>query len=210
MWTVAMLVGCTEGELLEAGADILQSTRPVRQIDLRLSGFHYASGSLDYQMQAEHYCHRVDDDFTQCILYDGADRDARMIGVEYIMSRRAFDTLPRDEQMLWHPHTWEVLSGTLVAPGLPIAAEHELMEMLVSTYGKTWHIWDSEMDAEPVGLPTLMKAFTEDGQLDPGLISDRDATLDIDTPQRQANRSDIADPGFDPIVLEEPEVCREE
>ena len=32
------------------------------------------------------------------------------IGVEYIVSDRIFDTLPLDEQRLWHSHAYEVCS----------------------------------------------------------------------------------------------------
>ena len=63
------------------------------------------------------------------------------MGVEYIISARLFETLPEEEKKLWHSHDYEVKSGSLVAPGLPQAAERRLMEQVVSTYGKTWHTW---------------------------------------------------------------------
>ena len=47
-----------------------------------------------------------------------------------------FDTLPDEEKTLWHPHDYEVLSGQLVAPGLPDAAERALVEQLMNSYGK--------------------------------------------------------------------------
>ena len=61
------------------------------------------------------------------------------------------------EKALWHSHVHEVKSGQLVAPGIPQAAEHELMERLVVTYGKTFHTWHTDQkDALPLGSPKLM------------------------------------------------------
>ncbi len=35
----------------------------------------------------------------------------------------------------------QVLSGQLVAPGLPLPLQNEDAKKLVNTYGKTWHTW---------------------------------------------------------------------
>jgi hypothetical protein len=202
------LSACDREEVLEVGADVLQDVGPVKEIDVFVNGFHYASGDLDRQEEANHYCHRRSDALIQCVLYDGTGPDANLIGTEHILSREAFDALPEDEKVLWHPHTYEVKSGALIAPGLPLVAEHELMEELVGTYGKTWHVrHPGDRDDQPLGTPTLMKGFTADGQLDPALLQDRDQRFGIDSEERARNRADIVDPGFDPIVLEEPQVC---
>jgi hypothetical protein len=42
--------------------------------------------------------------------------DANLIGIEYILSERLFETLPDDEKPSWHPHNYEILSGQLAAP----------------------------------------------------------------------------------------------
>ncbi len=56
------------------------------------------------------------------------------------------------------------------------------MRRLVSTYGKTWHTWHSELHPQlPVGIPALMMSFTADGQLNPMLVSQRDRNLNVDT-----------------------------
>ncbi|WP_218105956.1 DUF1264 domain-containing protein [Micromonospora citrea] len=95
-------------------------------------------------------CRQVNDDFLQCVLFDGNTAEANLIGVEYIVSERLYGTLPRDERRFWHPHNYEVLGGSLIAPGLPEPAERALMAMLMNSYGKTWHTWHTgRLDTGP-------------------------------------------------------------
>jgi len=102
----------------------------------------------------------------QAVIYDGNTRDAKLMGVEYIISERLFNTLPPDEKKLWHSHRHEVMSGSLIGPGLPKPAEKALMSKIVNTYGKTWHTWHTDRDKTlPLGIPALMMGFTADGRL---------------------------------------------
>jgi hypothetical protein len=105
--------------------------------------------------------------------------------VEYIVSERLFKNLPEKEKILWHSHHHEVKSGSLIAPGLPNLAEHELMEKLVSTYGKTFHTWHTDRDLElPLGHPMIMMGFTKDGQLADSLLAGRDRRFGISSAEK--------------------------
>src|SRR5688572_23182636 len=127
------------------------------------------------QMEAHHYCTHLNEDAIQCVIFDGNGGDAKLMGVEYIVSGTLFATLPTDEKRLWHSHVHEVRSGQLIAPGVPEVAEHELMEKLAGTYGKTWHTWHTDRDLElPLGIPMLMMGFTRDGQIDEQMVKERD------------------------------------
>jgi hypothetical protein len=176
---------------LETGAAMLQPKTPLEAMNLYLDGFHRHSADGEHQMEAHHYCAQLNEDVIQCAIFDGNTRDARLIGVEYIVSERLFETFPAEEKKLWHSHRYEVSSGTLVAPNLPISAEHELMKKVVNTYGKTWHTWQSGRDELPFGIPALMMAFTADGQLHLDLQENRDRRMNVSTAQRRANRADI-------------------
>ena len=144
-------------------------------------------------MEAHHYVTILNDDVMQAVIYDGNKKDAKLMGVEYIISERLFKQLPAQEKQYWHSHRYEVKSGTLIAPGLPPAAEHALMSKIVNTYGKTWHTWHTDRDKTlPLGAPTLMMGFTADGQLNPALLADRDKRFDVDTATIRADRADIA------------------
>lgn len=75
------------------------------------------------------------------------------------------------------------------------------MRRLVSTYGKTWHTWHSELHPQlPVGIPALMMSFTADGQLNPMLVSQRDRNLNVDTKQLVLARENIPVPMVDPLA----------
>ncbi|PKK34999.1 hypothetical protein BWI96_19405 [Siphonobacter sp. SORGH_AS_0500] len=177
---------------LEIGADLLQDKKPLKALNMYLNGFHFYNGNMKGQMEAHHYCHQVNDELIQCIIYDGNDADAKIMGIEYIVSERIFKSLPQEERKLWHSHRYEVKSGSLIAPGIPQAAEHELMEKLVTTYGKTFHTWHTDKDLVlPMGHPMVMMGFTEEGQLEDSLLTQRDQRFGISTAEKKQNREDI-------------------
>jgi hypothetical protein len=189
----------SKSKSLEVGADVLQSKSPLNRINVYLDGFHFYNGNIKAQMEAHHYVSQLNEDLHQAIIFDGNGEDAKIMGVEYIISEKLFKQLGTEEKKLWHSHHYEVKSGTLIAPGIPDIAEHELMEKLVSTYGKTIHTWHTDQERElPLGSPMIMMGFTKDGQLKPELIVDRDKRFHVTTEQKKKNRMDIPDPNIDP------------
>jgi hypothetical protein len=188
-------------QALDAGAAVLQDKPPVDALNAYLDGFHFYNGDIAAQMEAHHYCSVLNDDVIQCVIFDGSEREAKIMGVEYIVSAQLFAGLPEEEKSLWHSHVYEVKSGGLVAPGLPDVAEHALMTKLVNTYGKTWHTWHTDQDLElPLGVPQLMMGFTQDGQADPAMIAQRDERLGIDSAKKRVQRTDIPTPNVDPLA----------
>ncbi|MHB8111368.1 MAG: OBAP family protein [Syntrophorhabdaceae bacterium] len=180
----------------KTGAALLQQMKPLDSIAVYLDGFHFPSENRGKQLEAHHYCTKLNEDFTQCVIYSNNGEDALLMGVEYVISEKLFSGLSPEERKMWHSHRYEVKSGQLIAPGLPDIAEHELMGKLVSTYGKTWHTWDvgNPNSNLPVGIPMLMMSFTNDGQIDPALIKQRDERFGISTLNKRAGRQDITDP----------------
>lgn len=188
-------------QVLEAGAALLQDQPPIDAINAYLNGFHFYNGRPHLQMEAHHHCAILNDDVIQCVIYDGNARDAKIMGVEYIVSERLFQGLPEAEKALWHSHVHEVGSGQLVAPGIPGVAEKALMRKLIGTYGKTWHTWHTDQDKTlPLGVPQLMMGFTADGQADPAMVAARDRRLGIDSGQKRKEREDIGTPRIDPAA----------
>ena len=98
----------------------------------------------------------------QCVIYDSDKPNARLIGIEYIVTEKIFKELPEEEKKYWHSHIHEVKSGILVAPLVPDALEHQVMQKLVSTYGKTIHTWQVDKHSLPLGAPSLMFSNTDD------------------------------------------------
>lgn len=183
-------------EALETGAALLQTQAPLRPMDVYLVGFHAAKENPSMQMEAHHYCRQVNEEFAQCVLFDDNTERANLVGIEYIISKRLFDSLPENERQYWHPHNYEILSGQLVAPGIPAAAEKELMRGKMNSYGKTWHVWNSAPferigDRMPVGAAMLEWSFNRDGEALPGLSEERDRRMDTNTGETRANRADL-------------------
>lgn len=185
---------------LETGAELLQTRAPLKGFDIYVAGLHCARHHPEMQMEAHHFCKQVNSDFIQCVLFDGNTGNANLIGIEYIVSETLFDSLPEEEKRYWHPHNYEVLSGQLVAPGLPRAAEHALMNLLVNSYGKTWHTWHTGRhdgrgmpgSTLPLGEPQLMWSFNRDGEADPELKRDFTEALGIDEQANRERRADLA------------------
>lgn len=184
---------------LEAGAAVLQGKPPLEVLNAYLDGFHFYNGNMKGQMEAHHYCGNLNEEVTQCVIYDANTADAKIMGVEYIVSERLFRTLPEPEKALWHSHRHEVKSGQLIAPGVPDVAEKALMKKLVATYGKTWHTWHTDQhEALPLGVPQLMMGFTADGQVNPAMVAARDEPFGVSSESKRRNRADIPAPEIAP------------
>lgn len=180
---------------LEAGAAALQDTPPVDALNTYLDGFHFYSGRMQDQMEAHHFCSVLNEDVIQCVIFDANAKNAKLMGVEYIISEELFTGLPAGEKSLWHSHVHEVKSGQLVAPGIPDIAERELMEKIVRTYGKTWHTWHTNRHQTlPYGVPQLMMGFTAEGQAHEDMVTLRNQRLGVNVQQEREARASIAVP----------------
>jgi hypothetical protein len=163
----------------------------VRNHDLFFCGFHVAKENPEFQVTTMHYCGmRGEGDYEmhQCLLYDSVGAGAKLLGVEYIVTDKLFRSLPDEEKKYWHPHTYEVLGGGLVAPVMSDQAEIDFMTYLLTTWGKSWHTWPDPSTAVPMGEPLLMWSLTGDGQADMELIEERDRLFGVSTPKTQAER----------------------
>jgi len=182
--------------VLEAGAKALQRSAPLAPMDVYLVGFHPLKDHPEHQMEAHHFCRQVNEDFAQCVLFDGNTAEARLNGIEYIISEKLLERLPVEERRFWHPHNAEILSGQLVAPGIPDAADKALMKSKLNSYGKTWHVWNTGAmgdagDPLPMGPAMLAWSFNRDGEARPGLVEGRDRRMHIDSDEKRRQRADL-------------------
>jgi hypothetical protein len=157
---------------LEANSAASQDRTPVEQFVLVLDGYTNAKRDVARvpeairQRRQLFYCAPLNVEFSQCLLFDGADAGAHLTGIEYVISADLYKTLPQVERQYWHAHIGEVDSGILIAPGVDDAAHRALMGELRTTYGKAWRTWDTHHDTLPLGEPTLMWSIAP-GKLDP-------------------------------------------
>ncbi|MCJ1447852.1 MAG: Cytoplasmic glyoxalase II [Stictis urceolatum] len=144
----------------------------------------------------------------QCLIYDSPKENARLIGIEYMISPRLYNDLPTSERKLWHSHKFEVKSGMLIMPTpttVPRAiwehAETKEMEDVISLYGKTYHLWQVDRgDIVPMGAPELMMSFTEETQLGEckKKWEDRDGRFAVESEAKADKRRYIKEPEIHP------------
>ena len=119
---------------------------PLGNHHLHFCGIHCAKKDPRIQIITQHYCGMVGEGMHQCLLYDSVGTNARLLGVEYIIADEAFRKLPDVEKRYWHPHTYEVLGGGLIAPGMKPDDELEFMKGMLLT-------WDKRYKSNFIGLP---------------------------------------------------------
>ena len=124
----------------------------------------------------------------QCLLFDSADKNAKLLGVESIVSDEAYRKLPEAEKKYWHPHTYEVLAGGLTAPGSKPEGELEFMKFILTTWGKTWHTWPDPTTDVPTGEPLLMWSAVADGQIADEVVAARDKDLGVSAEKLRETR----------------------
>ncbi|KAG2721003.1 hypothetical protein I3843_02G048900 [Carya illinoinensis] len=188
---------------LETATATIQSFAPINQIHQHLCAFHFYSYDMTRQVEAHHYCAHQNEEMRQCLIYDSPDADARLIGLEYVISEPLFLTLPDDEKRLWHSHEYEVKSGLLFMPGVPGSIERQDMEKLAKTYGKVFHFWQVDRrDNLPLGIPQVMMAFTRDGQIYEDLVKGVENRYGISVAKERENRAYISGPthGIHPLA----------
>jgi hypothetical protein len=147
-------------------------------------GIHVAKNNPQFQLIAQHYCtahagHEHGDGLYQCLLFDSAEFNAKLLGVEYIVSDEQYKALPEAEKKYWHPHTYEVLAGGLIAPEMTVEEETQFMRQILKTWGKTWHTWPDPSTPIPLGEPLLMWALSCDGQANKKAIRQRDRQFNV-------------------------------
>ncbi|KAM3071895.1 hypothetical protein ACMFMG_009743 [Clarireedia jacksonii] len=191
----------TKDKVLETGAAMTQDFAPVKAICAHLNALHVYAEDPGRSVEANHYCTHLSADLRQCLIYDTPTNPARLIGVEYMITRKLFETLPEEERKLWHSHEYEVKSGMLILPNPSVPgavweiAETEELKEVVGLYGKTWHFWQVDRGDElPLGRPMLMGSFTKDEQVPWDMVKDRDARFGVDTKQKKEARKGIETP----------------
>ncbi|KAJ1381861.1 Oil body-associated protein-like [Sesbania bispinosa] len=193
----------TTTSILETATSVIQDFTPINKIHQHLCAFHFYSHDMTRQVEAHHFCGHQNEEMRQCLIYDSPNKDARLIGLEYIISENLFMTLPDEEKRLWHSHLYEVKSGFLFMPKVPGPIERQDMETVCKTYGKVFHFWQVDKgDALPLGIPQLMMALTRDGQVYDHLVQSCAERFGVDFEKERKNREYITGPahGIHPLA----------
>ncbi|XP_010518830.1 PREDICTED: oil body-associated protein 2A isoform X2 [Tarenaya hassleriana] len=183
--------------MLDKGTAMMQSLKPIKQMSQHLCSFALHSHDPSRQIEAHFYVQRVNQDFLQSAVYDSNSSSAHLIGVEYMVSEKLFNTLPPEEQKLWHSHQYEVQTGLLVTPRVPELVAMPELQNIAKTYGKFWCTWQIDRgDRLPLGPPALMMSPQDVnmGRIKPELVKKRDDAYGISTESILTTRGSITGP----------------
>src|SRR4051812_5447507 len=75
---------------LNTGAKLMQDKTPLRQFSTYLDGFHFYNGNTRAQMEAHHYVSQLNEDVYQAIIFDSNEADAKIMGIEYIITAKLY------------------------------------------------------------------------------------------------------------------------
>ena len=137
------------GSEKDPGATAVRPTAPIAEElhrPLTFAGAHvrkYPSGTArvtyhDSKVLGEPVC--------QCLLYDGPGPDARLIGVEYLVSDEVYRRMPAEERLYWHAHRCEIDAGRLSCPSRSDAVEEATLAKVRALWGKVYPTWVSGGD----------------------------------------------------------------
>jgi hypothetical protein len=184
--------------VLDLAAGAIQPKYPLAAMSTYLNGFHMYADDMGRQVEASHFCIHLRHDLHQCVIFDRNAPDARLIGIEYIITEERFRELPDDEKRCGTAITTRSSPGSWSQRGVPELAEHAYFSDLVTTYGKTFHTWQYDRDDFPYGIPQLMMGLTDDGQAREDLIGERDRRLGVSAARKRRSRADIPMPDVVP------------
>ena len=127
---------------------------------LAFEGTHLLKEFPAVSQVAYHYCKPMGDELVaQCLLYDGTGPEARLIGVEYLVTAEVFEKMPPEEKAYWHDHKYEVDAGLLKSLTQSGAEEKATLAKVRTLYGKIFHTW-STGKTYPQGPARLFWAVT--------------------------------------------------
>ncbi|KDR72852.1 hypothetical protein GALMADRAFT_125665 [Galerina marginata CBS 339.88] len=199
-----------KNQVLNTVAGMTQAYEPIKNICGHLNAFHVYADEPSRAVEANHYCASLNEDVRQCLIYDSSEKNARLIGVEYMISPELYETLEPAERRLWHSHVFEIKSGMLIMPRpllVPAAAwniaEMKEMEEVIQLYGKIYNMWQVDRgDKLPIGEAKLMTSVTEEGEgLVPGLwekVAERDRKFVADYKEKREARKEMVEPKIHP------------
>ena len=136
-----------------ADSSMAQSTSPTTGYTIHIDADqHYSGHSAEI---IHHWCKPFSDGSIECQLYDGDGKDARLVGVETIVTPATYAGFSADEKALWHYHKVEIPKLHATMPGLSKADADKLVASLLETYGKVWILWDPMTSQQPIGQPSI-------------------------------------------------------
>lgn len=127
----------------QASAGVKAPIAEVLHCPLAFAGVHLLKELPERSAVAYHFCKPLSDDISQCVLYDGIGPDARLIGIEYLVTDAVYQKMPPEEKAYWHDHKYEVDAGLLRSLTQSGDDEKATLAKVRTLWGKVYHTWAS-------------------------------------------------------------------
>jgi hypothetical protein len=122
---------------------------PIEEIlhcPLAFAGVHLMKDVPERSAVAYHFCKPLNDDVNQCVLYDGTGPNAKLIGIEYLVTDAMYQKFPAEEKAYWHDHKHEVDAGLIRSLTQTGDDEKATLKVVRTLWGKVYHTWASGED----------------------------------------------------------------
>lgn len=135
---------------------------PIEEIlhcPLAFAGVHLMKDVPERSAVAYHFCKPLNESVNQCVLYDGTGPNAKLIGIEYLVTDAMYQKFPAEEKAYWHDHKHEVDAGLIRSLTQKGEEEKATLGVVRTLWGKVYHTWASGEDY-PRGPARLFWAVT--------------------------------------------------
>jgi mannose-6-phosphate isomerase-like protein (cupin superfamily)/DNA-binding beta-propeller fold protein YncE len=126
---------------------------PAQGFALHIDAKKHINGMPDFVVH--HYCKTLEKSYIQCLLFDSDRPNARVIGVETIISPEIYAQLPEEERASWHYHKDEIPLVDAQLPGLSEEEAQKVVAAVENTYGRVVIFWVPG-NVAPMGTPSVV------------------------------------------------------
>ena len=124
-------------------------------------------------LRVHHFCKPNDKIVLVCQLYDSGSSNAALIGIEYIITKAQYDSLPDREKPNWHYHAIEFATNRAdpMFPELNATQAAAVKGKLIETYGKVIIAWDPKdnLPAFPPQVEQVQHPFLTNATIVPDM-----------------------------------------
>jgi Protein of unknown function (DUF1264) len=150
---ISLMVILTASRMLAMPAVLATDLKPTEGWTLHIDAKRHFPSKPN--LLAHHYCKEVSGGLTECQIYDSDRPDAKLVGVEVIVSPETYQTFSAAEKARWHYHKTEIPKVSATLPDLSPEEAAKVVKKIEGTYGKVYLLWDPGKGQPAVGQPSL-------------------------------------------------------
>lgn len=147
IWVV---VGVVAGLLVAGTVATGGGMSPAEGFALHLDADHtdYVAGKA---VPIHHFCKQTTPNVIMCLAFTSDEPNAKLVGVEPIITTAQWKTLSAGERRKWHYHRPEIEGGFVKLIGVPAEQAAKIAEFAKETYGQMIYFWraDSSVPTKP-------------------------------------------------------------